>query len=81
MTNELCILLAAFSGTLGALQLESNQQATLWNIYVPWARRVARRIKFGGLMMVHYEKEFDTTLIELRSRLGVEPVPHDMSKQ
>jgi len=59
----------------------------VWNVYLPWAVRVSRNLNnmssenggggTGGaeLMMVYYEKEFDTPLDELRTRLGIEPAP------
>jgi ubiquinone biosynthesis protein COQ4 len=68
--------MAAFSCTFGSVKLLSyHEQHVLWNIYLPWAAKMAKRLEFGALMMVHYEQEFDTPLVDLQSRLGIEPAP------
>jgi ubiquinone biosynthesis protein COQ4 len=67
--------LAAFSGTIGSFQLDPRMKSILWKEYLPWATRVAQQMEFGALMMVYYEHEWETPLIELRQRLGVEPAP------
>lgn len=75
--------IAALSGTVGSLGLSAKEQIILWKLYVPWAIRVHRQQQqsvahntYGGsLLTVYYEKEFDTPLLELRKRIGMEPAP------
>jgi len=70
---------AALSGTVGSLGLTAQEQTILWQHYVPWAIRVNRQQQAcdpnGSLMTVYYEQEFDTPLVELRKRIGIEPAP------
>jgi ubiquinone biosynthesis protein COQ4 len=73
--------LAAFSGTIGSLRLDSKQQHILWNDYIPWAKRISQRLEFGALMMVFYERELDTPLVDLRRRLGIEVAPRTTPEQ
>lgn len=71
--------LAAFSSTLGSVGLLSYyEQHVVFNVYLPWACRVSKKLPFGSLMMVYYEKEFDTPVVELRERLGIEPAPQNV---
>jgi ubiquinone biosynthesis protein COQ4 len=63
----------------------------IWNVYLPWARRISRRWQDAAttgvgardngnvtacLMNVYYEKEWDTPLVELRARLHLEAAPN-----
>jgi len=78
--------LAALSCTVGSLSLLSSSSSrataaadldTVWNVYLPWARRC--HWKMGGqpgkLMNVYYEREWETPVVELRQRLGLEVAP------
>jgi ubiquinone biosynthesis protein COQ4 len=67
--------LAALSSTVGSVRLSARDQRILWQVYLPWAKRVGHGMPFGTLMTVYYEKEFDTPLEQLRARLWVEPAP------
>jgi ubiquinone biosynthesis protein COQ4 len=67
--------LTALSSTAASLRLDPRDRRLVWNAYLPWAYRLSKRMKFGSLLMVHYEKEFDTPLEELRDRLGIVPAP------
>ena len=60
---------------LASINLSAEEQEILWNIYLPWAVRVGRQMKDGGLMCVYYEEEMETKLEELRDRIGMEPAP------
>ncbi|KAL3767899.1 hypothetical protein ACHAWO_001795 [Cyclotella atomus] len=67
--------LAALSATGGSLRLDEKEREILWNVYFPWAVRVGREMRSGGLMCVYYEEEMETDLEVLRGRIGVEPAP------
>ena len=73
--------IAALSGTVGSLGLSAHEQQLLWTVYLPWAIRVHRQQQQqtgqdgGSLLTVYYEHEFDTPLIELRQRIGIEAAP------
>lgn len=67
--------LAAFSSTFGSIGLSYHDNLVLWNIYLPWARQVAEKLPKAKLMMIYYEREFDTPIFALRRRIGIEPVP------
>ena len=67
--------LAALSATGGSLRLTAQEREILWTVYFPWAIRVGRQMKDGGLMCVYYEEEMDTELSVMRERIGVEPAP------
>ncbi|GKY91103.1 hypothetical protein MPSEU_000083100 [Mayamaea pseudoterrestris] len=67
--------LAALSGTVGSLRLDAQQHSILWKVYLPWAKRVSQQMEFGALMTVYYEREWETPLVDLRKRLGIEPAP------
>lgn len=67
--------LAALSATGGSLRLSAEEREILWNVYFPWAVRVGRQMKDGGLMCVYYEEEMETDLDALRGRIAVEPAP------
>lgn len=68
--------LAAVACTAGSLRLESPDELQMvWQQYLPWAIRVHHKMRFGQLLCVYYEKEFETPLDELRQRLGIEPAP------
>lgn len=68
--------LAAVACTVGSLRLEHPEEVQLvWQHYLPWAIRVHQKMRFGQLLCVYYEKEFDTPLNDLRQRLGIEPAP------
>jgi ubiquinone biosynthesis protein COQ4 len=67
--------LTALSSTAASLLLDPRDRRLVWGAYLPWAYHVSKRMKFGSLMMVHYEKEFDTPLDELRDRMGIVPAP------
>jgi ubiquinone biosynthesis protein COQ4 len=67
--------LAALSATGGSLRLDEKEREVLWNVYFPWAVRVGREMRSGGLMCVYYEEEMETDLDVLRGRIGVEPAP------
>lgn len=64
---------AALSATVGSLRLSTSDRQVLTHHYLPWAIRVSQQSVF--LLNVYYEKEFDTDLVQLRERLGVEPAP------
>jgi ubiquinone biosynthesis protein COQ4 len=67
---------AALSATVGSLRLSAEERDLLNQHYLPWAIRVGKHnSKCSNLMNVYYEKEFDTNLLELRDRLGIEPAP------
>lgn len=72
--------LAALSSTVGSLGLTYHQQQVLWNIYLPWARDNGKRLPYCALLNVHYEKELDTPLQELRERLQLEPAPQNVER-
>jgi ubiquinone biosynthesis protein COQ4 len=65
--------IAALSATVGSLRLSSQNRDVLINHYLPWAVRMSTQS--ADLMNVYYEEEFDTDLLSLRDRLGVEPAP------
>lgn len=70
--------IAALSGTVGSLGLSAHEQHLLWTVYLPWAIRVHRQQQNtggGSLLTVYYEHEFETPLMELRQRIGIEPAP------
>ena len=71
--------IAALSGTVGALGMTYKQQQILWQVYLPWAIRVHKRQQqldpHGSILTVYYEKEFETPLVELQARMGIEPAP------
>ena len=70
--------LAALSGTAGALRLlpnDDNQLLVLCHSLVPWAVRQGQVMKFGALLNVYYEHEWDTPLVELLARLQLQPAP------
>jgi len=67
--------LAALSSTAGSLSLPYHERHVLWNIYLPWAKRMGQNVPYCALMNVYYEKEWDTPLRELRERLLIEPAP------
>jgi ubiquinone biosynthesis protein COQ4 len=68
--------LAALSGTIGSFRLESTKQREiLFQTYLPWASRVAQQMEFGAIMMVCYEQEFETPIVQLRERLNIEVAP------
>ena len=68
--------LAAFSATVGSLiTLERGERTILQEHYLPWALRVGRQMPFGSLLMVYYEEEWETPLVELQTRLKLEPAP------
>ncbi|GAX19451.1 hypothetical protein FisN_19Hh023 [Fistulifera solaris] len=67
--------LAAVACTVGSLRLNPEELQLVWQQYLPWAIRVRQNMKFGQLLCVYYEKEWDTPLEELRQRLGVDPAP------
>lgn len=67
--------LPAFSSTVGSLGLDQQHRRIVWGTYLPWAYRISRHMKFGSLLTVYYEREFDTPLDELRRRLGIDPAP------
>ena len=67
--------LAALSATGGSLRLSAEEREILWTVYFPWAVRVGRQMKDGGLMCVYYEEEMETELGMMRERIGVEPAP------
>jgi ubiquinone biosynthesis protein COQ4 len=68
--------LPALSSTFASLvQLDSHHRRVVWEVYLPWAYRTSKQMRFGSLMTVYYEKEFDTPLDELRTRLGILPAP------
>ena len=67
--------LAALSATGGSLRLSAQERDILWTVYFPWAIRVGRQMKDGGLMCVYYEEDMDTELSVMRERIGVEPAP------
>eukprot|EP00978_Attheya_sp_CCMP212_P041382 scaffold236691_cov33-Attheya_sp.AAC.1 len=67
---------AALSATVGSLRLSAEERDLLNQHYLPWAIRVGKdNSKCTNLMNVYYEKEFDTNLLDLRDRLGIEPAP------
>ncbi|TMW58469.1 hypothetical protein Poli38472_010028 [Pythium oligandrum] len=63
----------ALSGFVGPLRLESAERKRLVTEYIPWANEAGHQAKF--LMNVYYEKEFETPLEELRTRLNILPPP------
>ena len=48
---------------------------TIWNLYLPWARRQARNMEAANvsLLNVYYEHEFSVPLHVLRQRLQLQP--------
>jgi ubiquinone biosynthesis protein COQ4 len=64
---------AALSATVGSLRLSHHDREVLINHYIPWAVRTSQQSAY--LMNVYYEEEFDTDLLKLREKLGVEPAP------
>jgi len=73
--------MTALAGVVGGMTTLSSydEQQVLWHSYVPWAQRVGgQQMKFGTLLNVYYEREWDTPLVELQQRLGLELAPqHD----
>jgi ubiquinone biosynthesis protein COQ4 len=79
--------LSLFSLPLFPTAQQRHDVHVIWNVYLPWARRISRRWQdaastAGGdgnvtayLMNVYYEKEWDTPLVELRARLHLEAAP------
>jgi ubiquinone biosynthesis protein COQ4 len=73
--------LPALSSTVASLvQLDSHHRRVVWDVYLPWAYRTSKHMRFGSLMTVYYEKEFDTPLHELRARLGIIPAPDSVER-
>ena len=72
--------LAAFSATVGSLRLSFDEQRILWGIYLPWAIEQGRKMPFGSLMNVYYEKEWDTPVGEFRKRLNLTRAPQNVEK-
>lgn len=73
---------AALSSTVGSGRLLLTNPVefrVLLTDYLPWAVDVHERMQFGDLMNVYYEREWDTPLEELRSRIGVTPAPKVLS--
>ena len=73
---------AAMSCTAAVWTLPWNEQKLVWEVYLPWARRVHERIESQGthLLNVYYEEEWDTPLLQLRARLGIEPAPSENTR-
>ncbi|KAG7346456.1 coenzyme Q ubiquinone biosynthesis protein Coq4 [Nitzschia inconspicua] len=66
---------AALSCTVGSLRLNARERDVLMTQYLPWAWRASQSTDSSFLMNVYYEKEFDTPLQDLRSRLNLEAAP------
>mgnify|MGYP002477682807 CR=1 FL=1 len=64
---------AVLSGLVGPLRMESGERRRLWRAYGPWALRAGARAQC--LIGVHWEREWETPLDELRARWGVERPP------
>lgn len=67
--------LSCTAGSLLVLQNNKEQQHLVWNIYLPWARRMCRQMAPSSLLNVYYEKEWETPLLDLRRRLCLEAAP------
>jgi ubiquinone biosynthesis protein COQ4 len=52
-----------------------NDLYTLHGTLLPWAVRQGQNMPFGSLMNVYYEREWETPLHELRTRLNLHPAP------
>jgi len=64
---------AALSVTVGSLRLNAEERQIVNGLYLPWAVRVSSKATF--LMNVYYEKEFETSIDDLRKRVGVDIAP------
>lgn len=69
--------LAALSAATGvnSSMLSEQEREVLWEVYFPWAIRVGRDMREGGLMCTYYEEELETDLGVLRERMGIEVAP------
>ena len=64
----------ALSALVGPAALPSESEQTLLRrVYLPWALRCGRQCQ--PLMSVWYEKEWETSLEDLRRKLQFEPAP------
>ena len=69
--------MTAMAGTFASfVTLSWKEQLVLHQYYIPWAHRVGGdQMRFGSLLTVEYEREWDTPLVDLQQRLGVELAP------
>jgi len=64
---------AALAVTAGSFTLTAPERHLLHQHYLPWAIRMSRQSKY--LLNVYYEKEWETSLDELRKRIKIEAAP------
>ena len=74
--------LTALAGAVGSVLttapygLTTAERHWLYTVYLPWAYRIGHdQMPFGTLLTTYYEREWDTPLMELQHRMGLEFAP------
>ena len=74
--------LTALAGAVGSVLTTAPYGLTLaerhwlYTVYLPWAYRIGHeQMPFGTLLTTYYEREWDTPLMELQHRMGLEFAP------